>query len=74
MSNEYEHLQIVTLKTILGEKLDIPEYQRPYRWTTESAVTLFSDIYNAFVSKVPEYRIGSVVLHNNEGKMKIVDG
>ena len=70
---------IVTVDELLNENLKIPEYQRPYRWSTESAVTLVTDSYSAFVDKVSEYRIGSVVLHrevdeNNLNKLNIVDG
>ena len=35
--------------------INIPAYQRPYRWSTESAVTLVADSYGAFVNKVSEY-------------------
>ena len=74
-----ENLRIVTVDELLKENLKIPEYQRPYRWSTESAVTLVTDCYVAFVNKVSEYRIGSVILHretgkNNEIKLNIVDG
>ena len=74
-----ENLRIVTVHELLNENLKIPEYQRPYRWSTESAVTLVTDSYSAFVDKVSEYRIGSVVLHrevdaNNLNKLNIVDG
>ena len=41
----------------------IPGYQRPYRWSFESALTLVMDTYEAFSKKVKEYRIGTVVLH-----------
>lgn len=74
-----KNLRIVTVDELLKENLKIPEYQRPYRWSTESAVTLVTDCYAAFVNKVSEYRIGSVILHretgkNNEIKLNIVDG
>lgn len=67
-------LCIVSVKEILGDNLIIPGYQRPYRWSTESALTLFTDTYSAFQNKVSEYRIGSVVLHKMDGKMNVVDG
>ena len=38
-------------------------YQRPYRWSTDSALTLVMDIYEAFLNGISEYRIGSIVLH-----------
>ena len=74
-----ENLKIVSVKDLLQGHLTIPEYQRPYRWSSESAVTLVTDSYSAFVNKVPEYRIGSVVLHreknaDNSVKLNVVDG
>lgn len=74
-----ENLRIVTIRELLSENLTIPGYQRPYRWSTESAVTLVVDSYGAFVNKVSEYRIGSIVLHkeiddNKVVRLNIVDG
>lgn len=70
--------QIVLVKSLLSENLDIPNYQRPYRWSTESTLVLFNDLYSAFKNNIPEYRIGSIVLyHDNNGKDEkyyIVDG
>ena len=79
MSEKNENLGIVTIRQILKENLKIPEYQRPYRWSTESAVNLVMDSYNAFIDNVPEYRIGSVVLQrsiddNKNTYLNIVDG
>lgn len=74
MAEKRENLSIVSVKEILGENLIIPGYQRPYRWSTESALTLVSDTFGAFKNKISEYRIGSVVLHRENGKMNVVDG
>ena len=76
---ESDNLRIVKLCELLKLNLSIPSYQRPYRWTTESASILFNDIYSAFKNSINEYRIGSVVLHknnkdNNEVEYDIVDG
>ena len=46
--------------------LKIPEYQRPYRWSSSSTNTLFTDTYEAFKSKINEYRLGSVILHKSK--------
>mgnify|MGYP002868436110 CR=1 FL=1 len=70
----YKELRIVSVKDLLQEPLRIPNYQRPYKWTTESANTLFSDMYSAFCKGLPEYRIGSVVLHFENNSFNIVDG
>lgn len=79
MSAINENLRIITVRELLSENLKIPGYQRPYRWSTESAVTLVTDTYGAFVSKVSEYRMGSVVLHrevdeDKNVKFNVVDG
>lgn len=79
MATINENLRIITVRELLSENLKIPGYQRPYRWSTESAVTLVNDSYGAFVNKVSEYRIGSVVLHkevdeNRTVKLNVVDG
>lgn len=72
MQNINENLRIVTIRELLNENLTIPGYQRPYRWSTDSAVTLVTDSYSAFENKVSEYRIGSVVLHREVNENKIV--
>ncbi len=55
--------KIITLREFLGLSLTIPPYQRPYRWSTDSALTLFNDLYAAFKDSITEYRIGTAVLH-----------
>ena len=59
---KHENLKIISLKDALKLNLSIPNYQRPYRWSTESVSTLFNDIYSAYKMNIPEYRIGSIVL------------
>lgn len=69
-----DELEIVKLNCIFKLELTLPEYQRPYRWTVRSSNTLFTDIYNAFKSNAEEYRVGTVILHKDNGKYSIVDG
>lgn len=71
-----KNLQIVSVSTILKDSLGIPFYQRPYRWSTESAALLFNDMYESFKKIGEEYRIGTVVIYNDmeKNKMMIVDG
>lgn len=76
-----EELEIITIGKLLKKNLDIPVYQRPYRWSVDSVNTLFDDIYDAFENNKKEYRLGSVILHKEEEKDKenkhvynIVDG
>lgn len=55
--------------------LRLPTYQRPYKWSVKSARTLLDDLLAAS-ERGGEYRIGSVILHENksEGTLDIVDG
>ncbi|SEP84249.1 hypothetical protein SAMN02910289_00652 [Lachnospiraceae bacterium RM5] len=48
MSEKNNSLCIVSVKEILGDNFIIPGYQRPYRWSTESALTLVTDTYSSF--------------------------
>lgn len=68
------NLRIVQVGDIMQENLRIAEYQRPYRWSTESALTLLQDIYDAFLHNIPEYRMGSIVLHHDKSQFNVVDG
>lgn len=67
-----------------GISLRLPTYQRPYKWSIKSARTLLDDLLAA-AERGGEYRIGSVILHENksegtshenasEGSLDIVDG
>lgn len=75
-----EELQIINVDTLMKLNLKIPEYQRPYRWSSSSTNTLFTDTYEAFKSKINEYRLGSVILHKSknpntqEYEYNLVDG
>lgn len=62
-------------------QFEIPEYQRPYAWTTEQAEELFNDLVSAMQdarTAVPasQYFLGSIVLIKNdrEPKSSVVDG
>ena len=54
------------------ENLRIPSYQRPYKWNRKHIRNLFYDLRDAMGKK--EYQIGSVILHENDGYLDIVDG
>ena len=54
------------------EDLRIPSYQRPYKWNRKHIRNLFYDLRDAMGKK--EYQIGSVILHENDGHLDIVDG
>jgi len=73
-------LGIIKIEDLMKLELKIPEYQRPYRWSEKSAITLFEDTYEAYKEKTKEYRLGTVILHrtksseNEPAKYNIVDG
>ncbi len=52
--------------------LRIPSYQRPYKWNRKHIRNLFYDLRDAMGKK--EYQIGSVILHEIDGHLDIVDG
>lgn len=54
--------------------LQIPEYQRPYRWTFKNVEQLLTDINNARANGKQDYLIGSVILHKKDNVLDIVDG
>ena len=58
---------------ILGKgNLRIPSYQRPYKWDRKHIRNLFYDLQDAMGKR--EYQVGSVILHENDGHLDIVDG
>ena len=55
--------------------LSIPEYQRPYKWTARNAIQLLDDIIEAQNNNKEVYRVGTLILHeDNDGRYNIVDG
>ncbi|MDR2832519.1 MAG: DUF262 domain-containing protein [Streptococcaceae bacterium] len=66
----------VSIIDILSKsKLNIPEYQRPYKWERKHIRNLFYDIREAIEKDTSVYRIGTVILHQkDDGKLDIVDG
>lgn len=69
------HTGIVSVKELLGDNtLQVPEYQRPYKWTTKNVNQLLDDII--LHNNKSAYRIGTIVFHNDTEKktLHIVDG
>lgn len=68
------HANIKTLQELEFSRLNIPFYQRPYRWQISHVETLLNSIRDNINKK--EYRIGSIILHyvNDSEKLDIVDG
>lgn len=65
-------------KPISDMKLVIPNYQRPYKWTAKKAIQLLDDIVDAKNENKETYRLGTLILHQDQNKSKetynIVDG
>lgn len=72
--------EIKSINELLKMNLDIPDYQRPYKWSISNIQDLLTDITNAieaaerYRSKF-KYRVGSIILHEKtKGCFDIVDG
>ena len=77
----FERPEIKTVNFMLQLKnLTIPNYQRPYKWGVKSVGALLDDIelaiHQADKYKSFKYRIGTIILHNDEddSTLNIVDG
>ena len=57
-----------------GKPLRIPVYQRKYAWTAEQIIALCKDIRAAVAQNRREYHIGTLILHENDKCLDIVDG
>ena len=70
--------EIVSVNKLLQMQLNIPPYQRPYKWSIRNMEELLSDISNAITDSKKysefKYRIGTVILHNDGYELNIVDG
>jgi len=65
--------KIISVRDLLSDPdLNIPPYQRPYKWTGKNIQQLFSDI--AIHKNKSSYRLGTVVFHRNGAQKDIVDG
>lgn len=60
--------QVMSIKELPFENFEIPDYQRPYKWSPKNVNQLINDLLTFREKK--EYRLGTLVLHEN----KIVDG
>ena len=71
---------IISVDSLLAMNLNIPGYQRPYKWSVQNITDLLTDITNAIedLGKYRngfKYRIGTIILHDNgNGIYDIVDG
>ena len=63
--------------TSISGQLCIPEYQRPYVWKEKQVNQLLDDFIEYEESKTSEsplYYLGSIILHSENGQLKIIDG
>lgn len=75
---------IKKVNDVLSGKLEIPNYQRPYRWTENNVRLLLEDIFKSWKEDKSSYRIGSIILNITDdfrkdndhckGVLNIVDG
>lgn len=70
MENKSKIIKVRELLT--NDSLQIPSYQRPYKWTTKNVNQLIDDILTH--KEKSEYRLGTLVVHNHENISDIVDG
>lgn len=67
--------EIKKVNAVLGQDLQIPYYQRPYRWQEKNVLQLLEDIFGSWKQLKSAYRIGSVILFDNgKGDLHIIDG
>lgn len=72
--------EILSINELLGMDLDIPGYQRPYKWMIHNIEDLLSDITNAISDferyhSAFKYRLGTIIIHKNDfNRFDIVDG
>ncbi|GIV42347.1 MAG: hypothetical protein KatS3mg034_1657 [Vicingaceae bacterium] len=65
--------RIIKVKELLtNDKLNIPNFQRPYKWTIKNVNQLIDDIL--INKEKSEYRLGTLVLHKHDDIFDIVDG
>jgi hypothetical protein len=66
--------KVIKLNELVKEKLTIPVYQRPYKWTEQNVIQLLEDIFEYVILKNKDYRIGNIILHSENSTNNVVDG
>ena len=73
LDKQKPNYEIKTIVEIFKQgNLTIPEYQRPYKWTVKNTNQLIDDIL--LHQEKSKYRLGTMVVHDNNGELEIVDG
>jgi uncharacterized protein with ParB-like and HNH nuclease domain len=52
----------------------IPDYQRPYNWTSEQIGDMWEDIFSAMEASAESYFLGPLILIDKNGYFEVVDG
>ena len=68
---------LLNLTDVLQLPLSIPDYQRIYCWEERNVKCLLEDIYahlEGLTKPNSPYRLGTIILHQYEGKYDIIDG
>ncbi|OWP83390.1 hypothetical protein BWK59_10760 [Flavobacterium davisii] len=65
--------KIIKVRDLLtNDRVQIPSYQRPYKWTIKNVNQLIDDLL--IHKEKSEYRLGTLVIHNHDAIFDIVDG
>ena len=78
-NTEYRKDPISVDKLLDKKELNIPDYQRPYKWTRKNVADLLNDISTAIEdNRRPgyenfKYRVGTVIIHKNKGENGVTD-
>ncbi|MGN0079631.1 MAG: hypothetical protein ACI36T_03720, partial [Eggerthellaceae bacterium] len=72
----YKAATIESLAELLRRNLNVPEYQRPYKWTCSNMADLLDDMETAMRRQSElsprsgngfKYRFGTIILHESNG-------
>ena len=67
--------EILSVSELLALNLKLPDYQRSYKWTRHNVTELLSDISMCLdPNDHKKYRVGTAILHIQDGHFNIVDG
>lgn len=72
VASELTSTIISVYELLTDPTLEIPQYQRPYKWTGKHINQIFSDI--SIHKDKSAYRLGTLVLHQEGARKNIVDG
>ena len=78
LENTNNKAKIKKINELLEIEIEIPEFQRPYKWTRKNVSDLLNDLSNAIEDAHKyndfKYRVGSVLIWNDSGQNIVVDG